>query len=320
MVSSDFYLKAVTSASAPEVAPGASGYFSAPQANLDPRLFDGEHLKPAIRNTLLHVLYSTWSGRYRNPKAWSTAWLAGSGISYQWAANRGNGDLDVLIGVDFAEFYYYNPDYRGHPEDEMADIFNRELKEVLWPQMANWNGFEVTFYVNPHSQDIRNLHPYAAYSLTDDSWTVHPPHLPQDPRSLYGPDYWKAVEGEKEQALSLISRYRELAEQAAGMQYNSPGWRNVATQQSLVVGQARSMFDDIHLGRRNAFSPTGKGYGDYYNFRWQAHKEAGTMQALASLAKLHQQAHEAASAEAYGGPIDDARTALVKAAMHRRTP
>src|SRR6478609_6775003 len=73
---------------------GASSYFSRPAKTLDPNLFEGEHLHPDVRDTILRIFMDYMASRYHNPHEWAMVWLAGSGISFQWAADRGNGDLD----------------------------------------------------------------------------------------------------------------------------------------------------------------------------------------------------------------------------------
>lgn len=316
-----FYLSRVET-DAPTVTAGGSGYFSTPSSRLDPRLFVGDHLRDDVRHWVLTTLYSYWDRKYRDCREWSTVWAAGSGISYQWAADRSNGDLDILIGVDFPSFFSHNPTYAGLSADEMADLFNQDFHAELWPRTANWRGFEVTFYVNPNSTDIRNIHPYAAYDITHDVWTIRPPVLPQDPRSLYPAEYWKAVSAEQAQARGLVEKYGTLKAQADAMAPGSPGWVNAQHAQGLVVSQAKALFDSIHLGRKNAFGPGGSGYGDFYNFRWQAHKEAGTVQALNDLASIDSNAHKAQDTGLYGAPIKTAAEALAEAALwntpHRR--
>src|SRR4051812_3164156 len=100
---------------APALWPGQSGYFSTPSDRLDPNLFTGDVIKPEVRHHILSVFFNYMS-KYHNARNWCTVWLAGSGISYQWDADRGNGDLDVLIGVDWVKFYTANPDYHGLSE------------------------------------------------------------------------------------------------------------------------------------------------------------------------------------------------------------
>lgn len=315
---------------------GESGYFSTPDTQLDPRLFlNPEHMRPPVRTWILTTLYAFWGKRYHRPRDWSKVWVAGSGISYQWKAARGNGDLDVLVGVDFDKFRMANPDYSAFSEYEMADHFNTELKTELWPRTADTvignsgdvNGtslgdlsghFEVTFYVNPNASDIREIHPYAAYDLTSNHWTVKPPVLPAHPMDLYPKQFWQAVDRERKTATGMISRYNGYTRQLKAMQPGSPGWLNTMHQMSLTVDQAKALFDDIHLGRKNAFSPNGGGYGDWYNFRWQAHKQDGTLAALNALAGAAHDARIQHETETYGAPLDDAHTALEKAEFWNR--
>lgn len=295
---------------------GESGYFSAPDQHLDPRLFDGEHFKPEVRRWVLNTLYTFWGDRYHRPRSWSTVWVAGSGISYQWAAARGNGDLDILIGVDYAEFYQANPKFNGFSAADLSALFNEELHSGLWPSTANQNigggTFEVTFYVNPNSTDIRDINPYAAYDLTHDSWTVRPP---SGDAFNHPKEFYDSAQREVEQANQIVNQYNTLAAQAKAMNPGSPGWHNAMRQAELVVSQASSMYDSIHLGRKHAFGPGGSGYGDYYNFRWQYHKQHGTAQALHGVAAAHKDASTEYSASVYGGAIDGADVALRRAAQ-----
>jgi hypothetical protein len=319
MPSSDFYVnKVAESSDVPTVDEGASGYFSTPSDRLDPSLFHGDVFRDDVRHFVLHTLYDFWGKRFARPETWSTVWAAGSGISYQWSASRGNGDLDILIGVDYPSFYSANPDYQGIPENDMADIFNKNFKQGLWPSTANWRGFEVTFYVNPNSTDIRDINPYAAYNLTTNEWTVRPPVVGADPRAAFGKSYWDQITREKYYAKGLVMKYGSIRNEIAGMTPGSPGHTNALAKQRLVVEQARALFNDIHGGRRMAFGPGGSGYGDFYNFRWQAHKEAGTVQAVHALTVVGSEARKEQEIDQYGHELDDAAEALTKASLWAR--
>jgi hypothetical protein len=312
----EFYLgKLVNDTDVPTEPTGASGYFSAPSTSLDPRLFDGTKMLPDVRRWVLDTLYDFWAKRYNQPHAWSTVWAAGSGISYQWDADRGNGDLDILIGVDFSRFFQCNPRFLGVSEDEMATIFNLQLHDELWPITANWNGFEVTFYVNPGATDIRAIHPYAAYNISHDTWTVHPPKLPQEPRTLYPQIYWDAADSDKKQVSELLSHYEHLRDQLARESPGSPRWTNAISSQRVLLEQASHLFDAIHLGRRNAFGPGGSGYGDFYNFRWQAAKASGVVDTLRTLRGIRDEARNKAQTSLYGGKLEGADTLLTRAAL-----
>ncbi|GAA2321843.1 hypothetical protein GCM10010149_88660 [Nonomuraea roseoviolacea subsp. roseoviolacea] len=145
-------------------------------------------------------------------------------------------------------------------------------------------------------------------------WTIRPPELPADPRTLYPKDWWDAADREAEQARKIIARYNQARERAASYTTaSSPGRVNAVTEMRLAASQASALFDEIHLGRRSAFAPGGQGYGDFANFRWQASKQSGIGPALAEIANTVRGAVAEASTALYGGPVDDAKTATTKA-------
>ncbi|MFI6495954.1 hypothetical protein [Nonomuraea typhae] len=323
-VSPQFYLNKAAQAHG-DVTPvsGQSGYFSTPEIGLDPVLFNGDSIRLEVAEHIRRELYTFWLGRYRNPHTWSRLWLAGSGISYQWAAARGNGDLDVMVGIDAAEFRASNPIYGALSNAELADHINGELKAWLWPSTAEteFGGkiFEVTYYWNQRCTadpyGVENIHPYAAYDLISLSWAIRPPKLPVNPRKLYPREWWQAADSEADTARRIISRYNAARERAAVVPSGSPGQINALTAMRLAASQAADLFDSIHTGRKAAFGPGGSGYGDWANFRWQAHKQDGTVMALAEIVNVSRAAVADASMALYGGPVESASVALPKALM-----
>lgn len=320
----------------PAIASGQSGYFSAPSNALDPRLFHGDQIRHEVRTWILNTLYHYWTQHYARPLYWSRVWLAGSGISYQWNADRGNGDLDVLIGVDWVQFRRFNPGYAGLSDADVADQINEQLHRDLWPQTAHariatqgpvdgptkglfWGEFEVTFYVNATGSDIRDIHPYAAYELGPEQWTVRPPVLPHDPRTLYPQEWWTHINDERHLAELLLKRHAQLQGAQAVQQRGTPGWVTTGRQLGIVGDQIVAMFNDIHGGRRTAFSEQGEGYGDFNNFRWQAHKKYGTAQALHDVVDARKSGRTEYETETYGQPLTSAQQALRDAALYRRT-
>lgn len=315
-----FYLrKAIDTPDQPTLSKGASGYFNAPENSLDPNLFDRDVIKPDVREYILRKVHNFWHGRYKSPVAWSQIWLAGSGVSYQWSGDRGNGDLDVLIGIDFGKFFAANPEFEGLSPNEMAAWINDEFRNELWPQTAHTifgqQTYEVTFYVNPQSPDIRDINPYAAYNLSSGSWTVPPPVLSSDPRATYPRKFWEAVDAERAQARLLVRRYETLRTKVQSEQEGSPGWINSMAAINIIASQAKALFDDIHMGRRKAFGEGGEGYGDFYNFRWQAHKDDGTVASLSKLAAIVKTAKDAEATNLYGNKVMSAEDALTRAAL-----
>lgn len=323
----DYYLARAAAAGPVGIHEGQSGYFSRPSNVLDPRLFDGDQIRPYVKDWINATLFSYWSTRYVYPELWSTIWIAGSGISYQWNADRGNGDLDVLIGIDWPAFFFHNPNYRGLSSTEMADEFNEQLHRELWPKTATtriategpvngptnglfFGDFEVTFYVNATGSDIEDIHPYAAYNLTDNTWTVKPPVLPEDPKTLYPKGWWDYVEDERRMADALIQRYNQAEGVIRTTVPGTPAWSTNSRNLQVVADQIGALYDDIHLGRKAAFGEQGEGYGDFNNFRWQAHKKFGTAQALHEVWSERHTGHTDFETDTYGQPLSNAQEAL----------
>ena len=88
----DFNEALVKHATPVALEPSETSYFSSPAAGLDPRLFRDNRLIGSVRNGILSILFDHLRRHYYNPDAYIHAWLAGSGVSYQWAANRTPGD------------------------------------------------------------------------------------------------------------------------------------------------------------------------------------------------------------------------------------
>lgn len=264
--------------------PGASGYFSRPQLILDPQLFEGTALHPHVRQKLLDLFYDHMATMSNNPHKWSMLWLVGSGISYQWSGDRGNGDLDVLLGIDYTQFISDNPEYRYYDRTTIAQMMTDMLRRHLWPQTAhtlfgtNETPYEVTYYLNPGTENydasIKNINPYAAYNLTENHWTIHP-MKPEEYGKPVPNDYIQQVQSNKELASRLAERYNYLTNQLSSMHPHSPQWHNLDSSKRLLIQHIKTMYDSIHLGRKAAFSQQGEGYSDFYNYQWQAAKRDG---------------------------------------------
>ena len=310
-------------ASTPSISRGSSSYFTAPTEGLDPNLFGSElpddKLLPGVRNWIVSTGYGFLNLHYKGAQTWATIWIAGSGITHQWSAARSPGDLDVLVGVSTQSFKRHNPDFRGLSDTEIAHHITQTLR-ALGEQTAQQhigNGvYEVTWYVNPGAADIRDINPYAAYDVTHDRWTVPPPDLPLDFGTKYFPaEWWKHIGDEKKRANDIINDY--LSHRHEYIYARNYGHRiNAAQSLEYDVVLAKTMFEDIHDNRRLAFSPTGRGYSDWNNFRWQAHKRNGVIPALHALAELKKQADEQANDMMYGHhPLATSEEALSTAAL-----
>lgn len=280
---------------------GGSGYFAARSTSLDPALFvHDDQLRPEVRELILGTLYRFWRTLYAAPEAWSTAWIAGSGITTAWNADREGGDapgdLDVLIGVDYPSFYRWNPDYQGNSEQALAHHFNQQLHDGLWGSTdhtrINGSTYELTFYVNPGGTDIRDINPYAAYNVSADLWTVHPVAVPEGFSEMYFRDDERhAVAVDAHRAGGIAATYNQQLRQLAQLHPDDPRARNVAAALHQTVREGAGLFDVIHNGRHAAFAPGGKGYFDFANYRWQGGKASGAVNAMRKLKQLDEAAH-----------------------------
>lgn len=304
----DFYETLARQAEPVSLEPSETSYFSAPGAGLDPRLFRDGKIIPSVRSSIIRILFEHLSNHYYSPEAYTTVWLAGSGVSYQWSAARLPADLDCLVGINYLMFRQSNPQYKALSDKQIADMFNDDFRKSLHPLTNNFLGaYELTFYVNVKS-DIRQIKPYAAYSLTNDDWTVTP-ETKAPPRN-------KAIEQRVAKDTSLtsdiLSRYSSALTAITGAT-NNTARRNAEAALKLAVEQGVALFDEIHKGRSYAFSPSGAGYMDPSNYRWQAGKEAGTIQALRKLKDISLKGKKEFEAQTYGMELPDVNTLIRRA-------
>jgi len=246
-------------------------------------------------------------------ESWSHVWLAGSGVSHQWAANRDPGDLDCLIGIDYARFRESNTRFTGLSDKEISQLLNEGFREQLHPITGRFlDSFELTFYVNVRS-NIVDIKPYAAYSLTDDDWTVAP-----ELTTLEIPASWKrATEEDRIQAVRILTNYRN-AQSKYESASNDAIKANARSEMRMAMSQGTALYESVHTERSNAFSPAGEGYSDFSNYRWQAGKQSGVIQALRSLKDEMNAQDEALNKKTYGVDLPDSNT-LIRRAATRRT-
>jgi len=309
----DLY-EAFAQQSAPvSINPGSTSFFSAPSEVLDPRLIRNNKVIPAVREAVLSALYGHLSKTYSSPESWTNVWLAGSGVSHQWAAHRDPGDLDCLIGVDYPTFRQANDRFKGLSNQEIASTLNEGFRLELHPLTNNFLGsFELTFYVNVQS-DITKIKPYAAYSLTADDWTVEPVN-----EHAKIPTAWEnKAERDVTMAYDIIDRYQQSLNALSAAQ-NLAARVNAENTLKLAASQGSALFEDIHKGRSAAFSESGSGYSDYANFRWQYGKEKGVVQALRQLHDVATSSQKAHEASLYGAELPSASTLIRRAVSQYR--
>lgn len=309
----DIYSKYAAQAAPISVEPSETSYFSAPGVGLDPRLFVSGKLVPSVRASVLRILLEHLRRYYSSPESFITVWLAGSAVSYQWTAARKPADLDCLIGINYLSFRQTNSQYKSLSDAQIASMLNEGFREELHPNTKNFmDAFELTFYVNVRS-DIRSIKPYAAYSLTSDDWTVQP-EVKAPPKNRA---WEQRVARDTNMTTDILSRYAEALNGISQATTDSAR-RNAESALKLAVEQGAALFDDIHKGRSYAFSPSGQGYSDIYNYRWQAGKQAGTVQALRKLKDISVKGRKAFEESTYGMALPDASTLVRRALGARR--
>lgn len=309
----DIYAKLTAQAVPVSIEPSETSYFSAPGAGLDPRLFINNKLVPSVRGSILRILIDHLKTHYYSPESFITVWLAGSAVSYQWTAARKPADLDCLIGINYLQFRQSNQQYKSLSDAQIAAMINEDFRQDLHPFTKDFlNAFELTFYVNVKS-DIRSIKPYAAYSLTHDDWTV-PPEVKAPPRNKA---WEQKVARDTSMTTEILSRYAEAFSNISQASTDSAR-RNAEAALKLAVEQGAALFDEIHKGRSYAFSPSGQGYSDVYNYRWQAGKQAGTVQALRKLKEISVKGRKAFEESTYGMALPDASTLVRRALGARR--
>jgi len=305
----DLYDALASKAQPVGISPSSTSYFSKPQVILDPRLFRNQKLIPSVREGILATLFNFLEEHFTSPADWSYVWLAGSGVSHQWAADRTPGDLDCLVGIQYPKFRMANELYKGLSDKEISSMFNQLFRLSLWPQTADYMGaFELTFYVNVQT-DIRKIKPYAAYSLISDDWSV----APTMDEALPNPEFDKKIDRDKTMAAEIIVRYGVALDQIHNA--TNPAARvNAERALKLAISQGVALYNDIHGSRSYAFSESGEGYLDYANYRWQEGKASGVVQALAKLKELEDAAQKDFASATYGIELPDVSTLIRRAA------
>ncbi|MGW1436932.1 hypothetical protein ACWD7M_16980 [Streptomyces griseus] len=227
-------------------------FFAPGKKDLDPRLFDGDRMRPEVRQHLLSLLNGFWAPKYGDTwQTWARVYLAGSEASHFY----GNGDLDILIGIDHEALNRHVDAFTGEPDRAVDDRLTDELRHGLNDDARMLPGpdgetgpWENTWYVNPDSYDIRDIKPYAAYDITRDEWAVRPVEVPDD----FGPEKlpestWDVFDALK----TLIKAVGELPE-------------------GVREREGAALYDYLHTDRHSAFGPDGTGLYDPANATWKA--------------------------------------------------
>ncbi|CAB4137702.1 hypothetical protein UFOVP325_67 [uncultured Caudovirales phage] len=290
-----------------------TSYFSTPSTELDPQLFQGRQLRDWVRTGIVSMLQDYLHQKFRHSELWAHPWLAGSGVSYQWSAARQPGDLDCLVGVNFTQFRQANPEYRGLTDKQVSAEINEGFRADLQPQTENWNGYELTFYVNPTGTDIRNIKPYAAYDLKYNEWTVTPDPTQTPPVK---PEWDAVVDNDYDLSSKVHVRFTAALSDLQDTR-NGASQRNAEARLTAAAQQGNALYEEIHGNRALAFSSTGEGYNDFNNYRWQAGKRTGAVDTLRAIRKYSDDMTKTRQAATYGVELPDTDTLIRRAALYR---
>ncbi|MDQ1041465.1 GNAT superfamily N-acetyltransferase [Streptomyces sp. V3I8] len=233
-------------------------FFEPTKPGLDPRLFDGDRMRPEVRQHLLSLLHGFWAPKYGDSwQSWARVYLAGSEASHFLGPDgTGNGDLDVLIGIDYGAFRAHvsaladlaDGDIDTRLTDELRRGLNDDARMLPGPDGKETGPWESTWYVNPGAYDIRAIKPYAAYDITRDEWAVKPVETPAD----FGPE--KLPESTWGVFEALQTLIKAIAELPAGTRER----------------EGAALYDYLHGDRHAAFGPDGTGLYDPANATWKA--------------------------------------------------
>lgn len=245
-----------------------------PTHGLDHRLFDGDRLRPEVREYILTTLDGFWKPVYGPDwQSWARVYFAGSEAS-EWTSEtlEGNNDFDVLVGVDYDGMRVALGGLIAMMSDEQLTAgMNQQFRELLNPRTAEAmiviegkpeGPFENTWFVNKDSYDIRRIRPYAAYDVGKDEWAVKPPRLPDW-------DISKFPEGK-----GLVNEIHGIVEMAKGV---------LKMPEPFRTQNGSALWEFVHGNRSNAFGEQGEGWFDPRNVIEKALDQAGLMQKLWAL-------------------------------------
>lgn len=245
-----------------------------PTYGLDHRLWHGDKLKPSVVADILgrFARFCRVHG-YRDWKNWAKIVFFGSEAS-EWTSPvlEGNGDFDLSVGLHYARFRKANPTFRSVADQQIADLFTRQMHAELNDAQHHFPGvdgsFEQTWFANLRGWNISEIRPYAAYDVTAGSWIVTPPSLPT----------WSA---------DRFPEGRGLAEEIRGISEMAEGI--LAMPEPYRTQNGAALWEFIHTNRSSAFGPQGEGWYDPRNLVEKALDQQGLMQPLW---EIHQRARQ----------------------------
>jgi hypothetical protein len=118
-------------------------------------------------------------------------------------------------------------------------------------------------------------------------------------------------------ATEILSRYADALSKI-GAASTDVARRNAEAALKLAVEQGASLFEDIHQGRKYAFSPSGQGYADVHNYRWQSGKASGIVQALKQMKEIADDSKAEFEKQTYGMELPSTDTLIRRALINKK--
>ena len=110
----------------PSMRGGQSSFFSPPHETLDPHTFDGDRMKPEVREFILStVLAELKAIGLKDADSWLHLWVTGSSMSYMWEAS---GDMDVTFAASMELLITANPDWAGMSAQQVSSVVKQRFK------------------------------------------------------------------------------------------------------------------------------------------------------------------------------------------------
>lgn len=138
--------------------------------SLNPKLWDGEKLRPEVRSRLLKIAKDFMKGVQLEGGEVKDIYLTGSNANTNW---RPDSDIDVHVVVDFSNV--------ACDQDIVSDYFYDE--SVVWKEKhdVKIHGFEVEMFLQDTKKTLTG--DAGIYSLQDDKWVKKPSadHRPDPP-------------------------------------------------------------------------------------------------------------------------------------------
>ena len=145
------------------------------------------------------------------------------------------------------------------------------------------------------------------------SWVVEP-----SPEPFTEPDEWRNASDEDLNLTYLLTqRYNKSLESASTAPLGSADYVSSSRSLKFAADEATRLFDEIHHGRKESFSPYGGGYRSYPNYRWQAAKRSGIVTALKKIKSASDTARSVSQQGLYGVELPSTDTLIRRAQANR---